>query len=123
VSDEQDPPTPPEAPGDTKNEDVVMVHSPTDDGQGYHVLRLREGNVELGAIRNIREGAPIHGDIVRLSQRAENENLFNVEVLVKNPIEAAPSRTGPAQVATNAYRTNWEAIFGNRNDSGSEAPN
>ena len=66
MSDDHDPPDappkegadPPEA--QAKEEDVVMVHSPTDDGQGYHVLRMREGNVELGQIRNIREGAPVH---------------------------------------------------------------
>ena len=116
MSDEPDPPTeqPPvksEAP-ETKAEDVVMIHSPMQDGQGYHVLRLREGNVELGAIRNMREGAPVHGDVVKLSPRKEHERLYDVEVLVKSPKPPELPRSGPAQVATDAYRANWEAIFG-----------
>jgi len=116
VSDDQDRP---ETPAETSEEapakaddDVVMVHRPTDDGQGYHVLRVREGNLELGQVRQIREGSPIHGDVVRLTQRKEHERLYDVEVLVKSPKPPEPPRHGPAQVATDAYRTNWDLIFG-----------
>lgn len=123
VSDDENLPTAREPEGNKTNDDVVMVHSPMDDGEGYHVLRMREGNVELGAIRNIREGAPIHGDVVRLSPRTEHQNLFNVEVLVKGPRAEEPSRSGPAQVATDAYRTNWEMIFGGRDRGSNNAPN
>jgi hypothetical protein len=50
--------------------------------------------------------------------------LYNVEVLVKNPAQAEASRHGPAQVATDKYRTNWENIFGKTSTSdGSDAPN
>ena len=104
--------------------DVVMIHSPHDDGQGYNVLRMREGSLELGAIRNIREGAPIHGDVVSLSQRKENERLYNVETLVKSPRASEPTRHGPAQVASDRYRTNWDNIFGkSRLPSGNDVPN
>ena len=109
-------------PADAK--DVVMIHSPHDDGQGYNVLRMREGSLELGAIRNIREGAPIHGDVVSLSQRKENERLYNVETLVKTPRAPEAPRHGPAQVATEKYRTNWDSIFGKLPSSGgNDAPN
>ncbi|MDI1484405.1 hypothetical protein [Polyangium sp. y55x31] len=127
MSDEPDPPERPMATSDApeaKAEDVVMIHSPMSDGQGYHVLRLREGNVELGAIRNMREGAPVHGDVVKLSPRKEHERLYDVEVLVKSPRPPEPPRSGPAQVATDAYRANWETIFGaRRGDGGSETLN
>jgi len=33
----------------TVNKDVVMIHSPHDDGEGYNVLRMRDGSLELGA--------------------------------------------------------------------------
>lgn len=111
-----------DAPANAK--DVVMIHSPHDDGQGYNVLRMRDGSVELGAIRNIREGAPIHGDIVSLTQRKEHERLYNVETLVKSPRPQLSARHGPAQVATDAYRTNWDNIFGKTSSSeGNGAPN
>lgn len=109
-------------PADTK--DVVMIHSPHDDGQGYNVLRMRDGSLEVGAIRNIREGSPIHGDVVCLTQRKEHERLYNVETVIKSPRPAEPARHGPAQVATDKYRTNWENIFGKTSSSGSNgAPN
>jgi hypothetical protein len=129
VSDDQQPPEAKETNSDASTpsadtKDVVMLHSPHDDGQGYNVLRMRDGNVELGAIRNIREGAPIHGDVVSLTQRKENERLYNVETLVKSPRPPEGPRHGPAQVATDKYRTNWENIFGKTGSSGSnEAPN
>jgi len=104
--------------------DVVMIHSPHDDGQGYNVLRVRGRSVELGAIRNIRDGAPIHGDIVSLSRRKEHERLYNVDTLVKNPQPPEPARHGPAQVASDTYRTNWDNIFGKtRSSDGNGASN
>jgi hypothetical protein len=112
VSDDQDPPGPPQP------QDVVMIHSPLEEGDGFHVVRLRESEIEVGEIRTLREGAPVHGEVVRLVQRKEHERLFNVEVLVDKPkTDAARERSGPAQVATNAYRTNWEMIFGPRKES------
>jgi hypothetical protein len=132
VNDEREPPEANEptsnastTPADAK--DVVMIHSPHDDGAGYNVLRMRDGSVELGAIRNIREGMPIHGDVVSLSQRKDHERLYNVETLVKSPPPPEPARHGPAQVATDTYRTNWEQIFGRTRSSGgsggNDAPN
>jgi hypothetical protein len=117
VSDDQDPPAPP------KEQDVMMIHSPVEDGDGYNVLRMRESAIEVGQIRALREGAPVHGEVVHLTQRPEHERLFNVEVLVKSPSPKelpARERSGPAQVATDAYRENWETIFGaQRKDKGS----
>jgi hypothetical protein len=103
------------------HEDVVFVHSPIESGSGYRVIRKREDTIEVGEIRAVEEGRPLHGDLVRLRPRAEHERLFDVEVLLDRPKAAGePVRSGPAQVATDAYRTNWEAIFGQR---GGEAPN
>ena len=66
----------------------------------------------------------MHGDVVRLSQRPEHERLYNVEVLVKSSSAPEAPRSGPAQVATDRYRANWEAIFGPRSQGGgSDAPN
>lgn len=92
--------------------DVVFVHSPLDEGEGFHVIRRREDTVEIGEIRSVQEGRPIHGEMVRLSPRKEHDRLFDVEVVVPRQEAAAAPRTGPAQVATTAYRKNWEAIFG-----------
>ncbi|MCC6558497.1 MAG: hypothetical protein IT372_36630 [Polyangiaceae bacterium] len=100
-------------------EDVVFVHGATECGGGYRVIRKRDDSIEIGEIRALEEGRPVHGDIVRLRPRSEHERLFDVEVLMDAPkqIEEARRSSGPAQVATDAYRTNWEAIFG-RGDRG-----
>jgi len=100
VSDDDESPT---------KQDVVFVHSALEDGDGFRVLRRRDDAIEVGEIRAVQEGRPLHGDMVRLSPRAESDRLFDVEVLVSRD-EIAP-RSGPAKVASAAYRANWETIF------------
>ena len=66
----------------------------------------------LGEIRALEEGRPVHGEVVKLSPRQEHAQLFDVDVLVPAVDRADASRSGPPQVATDAYRRNWDAIFG-----------
>ncbi|NUO49866.1 MAG: hypothetical protein HOV80_13510 [Polyangiaceae bacterium] len=110
------------APSEPK--DVLFVGSPATEGGGAPVLRVREGRVETGELREAQEGKPIVGELVKLSKRPEHERLFNVEVLAKGP-EPKPARAlehkGPARVATDKYRQGWDAIFGAR--PGTEKPN
>lgn len=105
----------------TAREDVVFIHSPSEDGKGLRVLRKRDDSLEIGEIRALEEGRPVHGDVVRLKQREEHDRLFDVEVLMERP-RPRLSQSGPPQVATDAYRSNWEVIFGGGGSSG-EAPN
>jgi len=105
-SDPAPPPPPPK-------EDVVFVHGPSESGEGYRVIRKRDDAIELGEIRAVEEGKPLHGDLVKLKPRTGSERLFDVEVLVKrDELPAGPAHAGPARVATDAYRAGWEAIFG-----------
>jgi hypothetical protein len=97
--------------------DVVFVHSQAPDGGGVRVIRKRDETIEVGEIRPVQEGRPLTGDLVRLKQREESERLFDVEVLASRKEiaeKAGAAHSGPAQVATHAYRTNWDAIFGAR---------
>jgi hypothetical protein len=117
-----DPPAEPAAP--KPKEDVVFVHSPSEAGEGYRVIRKRENTIEVGEIRAVQEGRPVHGDVVRLKPREEHQRLFDVEVLMSRDelkAKAALGHAGPAQVATDAYRENWDAIFGARREG--ELPN
>src|SRR5271155_4120124 len=104
-------------------EDVGFVHSPAEGGEGYRVIRKRDETIEIGEIRAIQEGRPLQGDLVKLKPRKEHDRLFDVEVLASRdelrPAALAPA--GPAQVATEPYRSNWAAIFGERDES--ELPN
>ncbi len=99
-----------------KTEDVVFVHSPTERGDGFRVIRKRDDTIEVGEMRQAEEGKPLHGELVKLSPREDSERTFDVEVLVPRPDPApkAADRSGPPQVANDAYRKNWEAIFGAR---------
>jgi len=101
--------------------DVALIHGVTSDGEGLKILRARGDRLELGAIRPLREGAPITGEVVTLRPRANFPALCDVETHFKPAEEpsdrqepaspALASRTGPAQVATDEYRRNWDAIW------------
>jgi hypothetical protein len=95
--------------------DVVFVHSPSEDGGGFRVVRKREDTIEVGEIRTLQEGRPIRGEVVTLTRRKEHERLFDVDVVVpREEVQSGAPRNGPAQVATDTYRDNWEAIFGRK---------
>jgi hypothetical protein len=108
-----------------KPKDIVLVHSPTPDGVGVNVLRARNEGLEVGTMRPLEHGRPIHGEVVRLTPRTEMPMLYDVETelaapkqgdAVKDgtPAASASDRaptSGPAQVASDSYRKNWDAIW------------
>ena len=108
-------PKPEPAAGD----DVVLVHSKVEDGDGWRVLRAREGRVEAGVLRAAEHGKPITGELVTLAPRPgapEGAPVFDVSV------QYVETRGRPAQVATPAYRVHWDDIFGAPAPRG-DAPN
>jgi hypothetical protein len=105
--------------------DVVLMHGATDDGEGARVLRARPGRLDAGEVRPMSEGRPLAagGEVVRLERRAGALPLFDVRVECAIPaapaVGAAAERKalspgGPPQVATPAYRENWDLTFGPR---------
>jgi hypothetical protein len=101
-----------------KKTDVVILHSPTEDGEGMNVLRARDERLEVGQMRPVKDGKPITGELVSLAPRQDSERAFDVTVLAK--VEPA---AGPAQVATRAYRDGWERIFAVENEPASKTLN
>jgi len=59
------------------------------------------------------EGKPIEGEVVSLTQRPEAPLLFDVKSELPDP-RARATEDGPAQVATDAYRKGWDAVWGRR---------
>jgi hypothetical protein len=100
-------------------EDVALVYGVSDDGQGLDIIRKREGRLEAATVRPLQEGKPIHGEVVRLKPRQHSPMICDVEVTLPaaDVPEAEATRSssaGPAQVATDQYRKNWDAIYKGR---------
>ena len=93
--------------------DVVVLGPPTRDGEGVHVLRAREERVETGELRALKEGKPITGEIVSLEPRKENPRICDV----KSSYSPSSPKKGPAQVASEKYRENWDEVFAPRDRS------
>ncbi len=95
--------------------DVALIHGRTPDGAGLRIVRRREDRVEVGALHPLKHGTPIVGEVVSLTPRPDFPLLCDVKVELPAPVpqKAAPARVqkGPAQVATDRYRENWDRIF------------
>src|SRR4051812_14009382 len=98
-----------------RGSDVALIHGKTADGEGLRIIRQRDDRVEIGAVRPLKQGAPIVGEVVTLTPRPEFPLLCDVKVELEAPAAAKDrmeaSRHGPAQVATAAYRDNWDRIW------------
>ncbi|HET9930064.1 MAG TPA: hypothetical protein VFQ35_05245 [Polyangiaceae bacterium] len=113
----------------TGGADVALIHGVTDNGD-LKIVRQREGRLELGEVRPLREGVPIAGEVVKLTPRKEFPLLCDVtsELAVapsapkQDVVEAPVGHKGPAQVATDRYRENWDLIW-KRRSSGNERAN
>lgn len=87
--------------------DVVLVYGQSEDGRAYDVVRQRGEEIQLGTMRPLDYGKPIHGELVRLEPREGSPGLFNVQV----ELDTRGSRGRPAKVSTDRYRKGWESIW------------
>jgi hypothetical protein len=105
---------------DRKQKDLALVYGTADDGEGYKILRQRNGatRVEAGMLRPMQSGRAITGEVVHLEPRKESPLLFDVETdeELSSPATsgARAAHGGPPQVATDEYRRGWDAIWGPR---------
>jgi len=113
----------PDADGSAAPQDVALIHGVTEDGD-LRVLRQRADRLELGAVRPLREGVPITGEVVRLTPRKEFPLLCDVKTEFVPPTaprdvaETSPvAHKGPAHVVSDRYRANWDLIWSRRNSS------
>ena len=98
--------------------DVALIHGRTADGEGLRILRQREQRLELGEIRPLKEGRPIQGEVVASLSKPRPDFPLLCDVSVALPAREAPGdaprrarKSGPAQVATDSYRENWDVVF------------
>jgi hypothetical protein len=92
---------------------------------GLNVLRARDQQLELGTMRPLEHGRAIHGEVVKLTPRPDVPNLYEAETQFTSPTAGAADDkatdtvaaeprvegNGPAQVASDAYRKNWDVIW------------
>jgi hypothetical protein len=94
------------------SEDVAVICGLSPDGEGVNIIRKRGERVEAGTVRRLEEGKPIHGELVQLQPRPGQPLVCDVEVKLAAPSQLREAHNaGPAQVATESYRKNWDAIY------------
>jgi hypothetical protein len=103
----------------TRSEDraVIVGEVGSDDQKAFAVLRRRSADapVEAGLLRGLREGQPITGEVVKLTQTNAESPVFDVDVQLAAPTTTASlaaTHKGPTRVTSDAYRSGWDEIFG-----------
>jgi hypothetical protein len=100
--------------------DLALIHGRTPDGEGLRVIRKRRERIELAHVRPLEQGVPITGEVVTLKPRPEFPLLCDVTTELEAPPPAdtatRPAHNGPAQVATDRYRENWDRIWKRRRE-------
>ena len=112
-----------------KRKDLLLVNGPTEDGGGVHVVRARPEHLEVGTMRPLQHGRPIDGEVVRVNRHPDWPFLYEVETELSLPAKGdstepvagekpaaqkapdAARASGPPQVASDAYRKNWDLIW------------
>ena len=87
------------------------------DEQGLHILRRRseDAPIEAAVIKPLAEGRPITGEVISMRPRQDLPFLLDAKTEIEAPAPAAARATsGPAQVASDSYRSGWDAIWGPR---------
>jgi hypothetical protein len=85
------------------------------DEQGLHILRRRseDAPIEAAVLQPLAEGRPITGEVISMRPRKDFPFLFDAKTEVEAPGPAtARATSGPAQVASDSYRSGWDAIWG-----------
>ena len=100
--------------------DVALIHGVTAEG-AVQIIRRRGDRIEAGALTPLREGAPIQGEVLSLRPRPSCPLVCDVDVHYAPPqanTVAEPERPasplghkGPALVASDRYRDNWDSIW------------
>ncbi len=91
------------------DKDVALITGRTADNKGATVIRLKDDEVSVGELRALEDGKPITGEVVKLTPR-DGSNLCDVDVVLEGPKKRESK--GPANVATESYRSNWDLVFG-----------
>ncbi len=91
--------------------DVALIYARSEDGRSYGVLRQRNDEIQVGTLRGLEEGKPIHGELVQLRPRPEAPMLFDVETTDTGTTPKAEPASGPPKVSTPAYREGWDSVW------------
>lgn len=96
-----------------KAKDIAMVVNHNDDGSVNILRRDSDDNISYGTAQAVKDGQNLTGskEVISMSEPDDN-GISNVKTLYKP--QGVRSTSGPAQVATKAYRDGWDGIFGSK---------
>lgn len=98
---------------------VVLLEPPKEGGS--RALVVQNGEVQEGTIGSMKEGQPLNGrEVIQLAPHPQSPVVYNLMERVsftpdtEDTPDSSEDGRGPAQVASPAYRANYDAIFGGK---------
>lgn len=91
------------------NRDKVVLLESLGNRETKAVMVKEDGTQEVGLVRAMEEGKPIHGDEIMTLSPTTHPLVYGVNerISLKNG-----GSKGPPKVATREYRKNYDQIFG-----------
>jgi hypothetical protein len=102
-----------ECPG--KGKDLVRLGDPVGERVCPFIRHKADCSIQTGFLRKARDGEPLSAGAVQLGN-PQGDGVY--EVLDEVAPVVALDHSGPAQVASDAYRDGWDGIFGKRQPVG-----
>lgn len=96
---------------------VVLLEPPKDEGS--RALILQGDQVQEGTIGGMKEGQPLNGkEVIQLGPHPQSPFVYNLMERVSFEPDTPEESTskGPAKVTSRAYRSNYDSIFGRKDD-------
>jgi hypothetical protein len=96
-----------------KPKDQIRLGSDTDQGHGGAIRRSNGKIIGFGTFSEVKEGQPIRegAELIRVGAE-DDEGWRDVTTVYEH------ERSGPAQVATPAYRSGYDRIFSKKQEVG-----
>lgn len=101
---------------DKPNEDgdLALVGPPDEEGVRPVLRRHSNDSWSGGRIIPLKEGKPILGELVTLTEREGGG--FTMKPMLNNdePVKVETTKDGPAMVNSQVFRNGWDNIFGQK---------
>ncbi len=85
--------------------DTIVPLGIDDDGGLHDIRHHSDHSISSGIVREVKEGRPIHGELIHAQRSEEHPSVLNVKTSYKN------ETSGPPKVTSDEFRKNWAKTF------------
>jgi hypothetical protein len=97
-----------------KSKDLINIGPAVGERDHLFVRHTPSCELQAGILHVTKEGEPIPEGTTLIQLKKHEGSMYEVEELYSRPSTSLDAPSKPAKVTSNAYRSNWDNIFGNK---------